>query len=176
MKKKQSNFHKFPIVLSVFVAITVLILYVLQLNPNGEKRIYNSQQMYSSSTFTSKNLKFSVTVSNDYLINEKYTSIMLKNNLGEIKINRIGTNFSNLNDYLQDLEVKNKLQIINKETFKVGGLDIIKGIINHTITKVADEKAYFIYSNNWSVYSFSTSSPALFDDLDQIVRSFRYTP
>jgi len=41
------------------------------------------------------------------------------------------------------------------------------------IKPISEEKVYYIYVDNW-IFTFSTSTPELYNDLDQTAQSFRY--
>lgn len=119
-------------------------------------------------TFQSKNLKFSIVVPANFQVEEKFTRVTITAPDGLIYITRSGTNFSNLDDYLYDLENKNHFNLKNRQKFSRDSLTIISGFKDK-------EKEYFIFVDNW-VYLLSTSSESLFDDLDQIAQSFKYIP
>lgn len=163
----------------IFLFLLILFFYLISILSNKPTSYqpkltttYNPQQPRE---YRSKNLKFAITVPSDFQIEERFTIVNLVNAEGEISIDRIGTNFDDLEGYLQNLVAKNKVLIINKNSYQIGSLNAISSIIRHPISKRPDEKVYFIYEDNW-VYSLSTSSPALFPDLDKIAQSFRYTP
>ncbi len=119
-------------------------------------------------TYQSKNLKFSVNFSGDFQIEERFNSVFLNSDNKMIIIERIGTNFSTIDEYLEDLGSKNKFMLKNKQKKQVNGAEAI-------MVYIGDEKNYFIYVSD-SVYSFSTSDKSLYDDLDQIAQSFKYIP
>ncbi|KKR11039.1 MAG: hypothetical protein UT39_C0012G0061 [Candidatus Woesebacteria bacterium GW2011_GWA1_39_21] len=85
-----------------------------------------------------------------------------------IYININGTNYSDLTDYLNDLEVKNKFTLTNKKDLIVASYPAITGMIEK-------DKFYYIYVRG-IVYSLSTKDVDLYSDLDLIAQSFRYTP
>lgn len=120
-------------------------------------------------TFHSSNvMKFSISVPASYNVIEKLGAVTISTPNGKIYIDRNGTNFDNLEDYLEDLNQKNKTILSQKLNLKIDDLIVISGIIDK-------RKIYFIYKN-YFVYTLSTDSEALFDDLDQIAQSFNYIP
>lgn len=125
-------------------------------------------------TYKSNLLKFQIKISGDWKISEKYTNIELINPSGEILITRIGTNFNNINQYMDDLVKKNKTNFVEKKYAKVNNNDSIYGIIKQK-SGDPEKKIYFIYTD-YRIYTFSTPDPELYDDLDAIVQTFRHIP
>ena len=83
-----------------------------------------------------------------------------------IVIIRNGTNFTNLDNYLADLDMQNLKDVRSKEPFIIDGYNFVS-------RDLGSAKQYYGYVEGW-IYNFSTSSPELYDDLDQIAQSFRY--
>ena len=125
--------------------------------------------------FGSKNLKFAVQLPVDFEVEEKFSGVIIESEGGEIILSRVATNFTELKDYLDDLEKNNKFIIDKRESRDINRMEAVKGIIKSNVNSKIDEKIYFIYSDNW-VYSLSTKITVLYSDLDQIAQSFRYTP
>lgn len=172
-KKNKKKISSTLIIFIVVISIIVAILYSrtskdnapfseLQSNTN-----INNQQ--DTKTFQSSSvMKFSIVSPKNYQIIEDLGSVTINIDGGKILIGRNGTNFTNLQDYIENSRNSLKTRILDKKELTIDGLEAILG-------KVGAEKYYFIYVDGW-VYSLSTSSPALFDDLDTIAQSFRYTP
>jgi len=128
-------------------------------------------QDQDNKTFSSSILKFSVDVPKNYQIEEKFTDVILTNNKADINISRTGTNFETVGEYIAELENKNSMVVTDKQSI---ASNIISGYINHS--NGVQKKTYFIYAGNWAIYTLSTASKELYSDLDQIARSFKYTP
>lgn len=126
-------------------------------------------------TYQSKNLQFNIGPSNDWKIDEGNAFVNLNNNYGKINLSRIATNFYNLSDYLKDFDSKRTVKIDLEESLMIDGYDSIKRTENFTGGSIIKQKVYYIFIDSW-VYSLSTSSESLYDELDQIAKSFRYTP
>lgn len=127
-------------------------------------------------TFQSKNLKFSIQIPTDFQTEEKFTRVTLSNtNRDEIFINRIATDFSNLEDHLNDLNKKNKVEVIEQKSIAINKYQALVRLIKYPGGPSQGERVYNIFVDNW-VYSISTTFESLYDDLDQIARSFRYIP
>ncbi len=159
---KAKNNKKF--IYLIFIAIVLVIGFVVFKIYSHTNYNNISDNQTQSNLYTSPSLKLSINVPVIYKISNGMNSIFFTNNIGEIRITRQGTNFNDLNGYLTNLGS----DIKNKEESVINGVNSTSGIID-------DQKYYFIYVNNW-VYSLSTSSPALYGDLDTIARSFKYTP
>lgn len=124
-------------------------------------------------TYQSKKIKFSISFYRNFKIEENFNEVILNSNNGNVLIGRNGTNFPTIAGYVDDLSQKNHLKISQRTSLRIDGKDAVSGIISHA--DGIQEKTYFIYADNW-VYTLSTSSEALYNDLDQIAESFKYTP
>lgn len=173
-KKRENKFLSFIAVIIIIVFVGAIFVVIKSEDLNHNQYISNNQPA-SSQIYKSKSLKLTINVPVGFQVEEKFTAVNLKIDKREIKIDRIGTNFNNIESYLNNLEEKNKIEIADRKKNKINLLDSIESMIRHPVSKSRDEKAYFIYADNW-VYSLSTSSEELFDDLDQIAQSFKYTP
>lgn len=178
MKKITKN--NFSVSLIVVILFSVVVVYfvlraVNMYQPASSNLSLPIGKQNSSQIFKSKNLKFTIDVPSKFRIEEKFTTVFLRNTLGEILVDRIGTNFSNIDDYLEDLSIKNKLLIEKKNKFLIDNYNSMNVVIKHPVSKDQDSKAYMIYVD-YFIYTFSTTYPDLFDDLDQIAKSFRYSP
>lgn len=164
-----------------FIAIAILFLvggYVLyrkisiQTNPTiklPQTVSSPSSNNQSFKTFKSSTaMKFAITLPEEYQIEEKFGSVTISSGKGFILITQNSTNFGNLDDYLKFS--KNNLQnnITNRKASVIDGKDTVSGFIG-------EEKIHYIYADN-NIYMISTKSESLYDDLDQIALSFRYTP
>lgn len=171
MKKKKENLNYLLITIVVFSLIAVVYIST---RSNGDQNVSYTAPSYAPSQptkeriYRSKTLKFSIVIPSIFQIEEKFTTILLKNNDKLIQINRSGTNFSTLDDHLDNLSKLNQLTFSDRQHASISNYDSVKGTIGGEIH-------YFIYVDNW-VYSLSTSSPPLFPDLDKIAQSFRYAP
>ena len=125
-------------------------------------------------TFQSKDMKFSVELPSEYQANEKMGSVNITTKAGEIYIDRNGTNFNNLNDYLTDLRTKNKPLVIDEKKTSINNNQAILEVIKIPGNEF-ETREYMIYNDNW-VYLLFTNTQSLYPALDQIAQSFRYTP
>ena len=163
-------------ILIILFVVAILILGIAfykskSINPVPTPQPTNTAEQ--TKTFQSKNLKFNIDLPSKFEIQEKFTSLLLKSDNGEIVVSRVATNFDNLDSYIKDLSQKNKIEIMDNESKIINGLSSIVGRIKNVSTQELKDKIYFIYSEGW-IYSLSTSSQSLYSDLDQIAKSFRY--
>lgn len=150
-------------VLVYFKSGLTLTNFLIGENQSSQTKIFQSSDV----------MKFSITVPVGYDVSEYLGSATVNaGDKGKILIGRSGTNFNNLNDYLDDLNIKNKVEIVDKRPLLINGSEASRQEMINDNEK--NRITYFIYINNW-VYSISTSSESLFGDLDQIAKSFRYT-
>ncbi|MEN9407099.1 MAG: hypothetical protein RLZZ455_315 [Candidatus Parcubacteria bacterium] len=164
--KVSNRKHLLHLSILILVGATFVILAAVSV-----KSIPVNQQAFKieSESFIFSQLNFSIDVPSDYVIEEKYSLVILKSNVGEIAISNNGTNFETIDQYLNDLGVKNHFSLTDKEDLVINSYPAAKLIIGKRVD-------YFIYATEWTVYTLSTDSEALYDDLDQIARSFRYIP
>ena len=120
-------------------------------------------------TFQSSTImKLSISVPADFEVIEKFNSVSVINNNEKILIAKNNTNLNNLDDYIKNSKNNLEDELKNKKDLNINGLQSTSGFINN-------EKVYLIYVSN-TVYHISTSSEDLYDDLDQIAKSFKYNP
>lgn len=173
MKKNKKQKNK------IYILIIILVIFIgvfIFLKKPASQPITNNSIVSTDTSrkFYSKTLKFEIDVPAGFQVEDKYSTILLANSSGNIRIGSIGTNYNNLEEYINDLGKKNKLEFKNKESLTINGLSAIKVIV-HPINNNLDETTYFIYSE-YSVYHLSTEKPALYNNLDIIAQSFKYTP
>jgi hypothetical protein len=159
-----------PILL--LAATLTLILSVLLLVANGAKRSKSLDSLVSTSYTkefrASGVLDFSIQIPSDYIVEEKTLSVELVAPDGRISISKSDAGFETVDAYVDSLMKKNKTTMIDREYIVINTFPAVSGLIN-------DYLIYFIYAGD-SIYSFQASSESLFNDLDQIAQSFRYTP
>ena len=156
-----------PVIIVVFIAAAGYFAANQDTIPLG-KSPSPSPTSQELKTFQSKFMKFSIELPNNFFAEEKLGSVIINSPEGKIFIDKNGTNFGNLDDYLSDLSIKNKIELKTQTKLTITGLDAIAGFIDQ-------EKNYYVYADN-SVFLLSTTSESLYPDLDQIAQSFRYIP
>jgi len=125
--------------------------------------------------FQSKLLKLNIAVPTAFNVKDEGIRLLISNPDGMIILSRNGTQFNLLDDYIKDFDIKHKTQVLNEKMLTINSHPSFSRIIKYPGSTPVGDKIYFIYVGD-AVYHISTSSPTLFDDLDQIAQSFRYTP
>lgn len=168
-------------VIIILVIIVILVAGIILSFKSKSPLTQSSPQPTATSTsvqtknFQSKSLKFSIDIPPNLEVEERITNVIFKQATMELKIARNGTNFEELDDFLKDLATKNKMTISNKESLNINGLTAVKGTVKFPGGPTTGELTYYI-KTDFAVYIISTANQPLFDDLDQIAQSFRYTP
>ena len=158
----------------LILAIFLLAVFIFSQFKSGNLFNTNSAQ-YSSQTrtFQSKNLQFSILIPKTAEIKEGQTYVDIKIDQMLVDVTRNGTNFSSLEEYTKDFDAKNSVDINKMEPSIINGYNVISRQETANNTK---HKIYYIFTTDGWVYTLSTSSESLYDDLDQIAQSFRYNP
>lgn len=161
MKAKNKN-SKLFIVLLLVILVGITIIFVFNYVIKGSSKIYHSND-----------LQFTIMVPFSFSVNDNSVQVDLVSSQGEISIVRNGTNYPDLKSYIVDFDSKRKLTSSNASYLSVNSDDALSRIVDYPDQKIK-QKVYMIYVDN-AVYIFSTDSPDLYDELDQIAKSFRYT-
>lgn len=169
MKLRKKELRKVLMIMTaLFVAVLILVIFnsrdILNLN-SGEGK----QNKYEF-----ESIQMSLIKPVGWEISEKSSYVDLIKNNEKINLSRSGTNFDNIMSYLRDFDSKRNLEIEMESTLRNNDYDVIQRIEKFNGGSVNKQKVYYIYVNNW-VYALSTSSEDLYDDLDQIAKSFKYT-
>ena len=170
--KKNTNIktnHGF-IILIAFILLFGIILYAAtNVNKTYTPQTNTLINTSDTKTYSSESMKFSVGVPTKFKVNEKFFRVTLASNEGNIYIEKNGTNFDNIDDYVNELDTKNNSVTLDKERLSINSFPTISGM-------VGNQKYYFIYADNWTIFTLFSNSSSLFPVLDQIASSFRYTP
>lgn len=166
-KKSTKKVHLSFIWTTVIIFIGVFLIFY-KISPGSSDYI-------ASLPYSSQLLRFQITIPADFQVNEQYTNLSLSRNNEEIIITRTASQFTHLEDYISSLESKNNIKINTLQKLEIDGLNSIKGSIMYTSPENLPEQVFFIFGNG-RVYTLSTSSQNLYDELDQIAHSFHYTP
>lgn len=166
-------------ILLAFFLIIVLAVFVYWFGLNGSNKsiLLNQTPTPTSSelkTFISTNLDFTLQLPQNFETEERFTLVEFKKASLTIGIDRNdASTYGSVKAFLTDFDEKNNVK-------EISFMDDL--VINSYPSVVRNEKRggkvnkmYYVYVDDW-VYVFSTDAEELYDDLDQIVRSFRYTP
>lgn len=122
-----------------------------------------------SKTYHSPTLKISFSYPSDFTLKEQFGTITLTNPQGQITIDRIGTDYETIDDYLQFISKRNHLIITDKQHVTINNHPAVVAIIHGDTTTT---KTYFVYPSPWTIISISTQSPTLYLALEKTSRSF----
>lgn len=168
--KHQTSSHKerFIIITCIFVIVFSVIGYIyIQNIPQSNKKQVSEKK--SQEIYKSEPMNFMVNIPDKFQIDQKSTTLILISKGKQIVISRSASGFENIDEYILDLAKKNSYKMINKKEFIINE--------NSAVNFYSEDiKYYYIYVEPDWVYSLQTSSPELYDDLDKIAQSFRYTP
>lgn len=175
-RKKPKRVPPKPVFI-VFVLLVILILVSLlgqsyfKRSKSGDFTSFVTPTLNEQAKIfrSSDVMDFEIKVPINYEVSEKMGSVtVLSENNEIILIGRNGTNFDNLEDYIELSRNNLKNRVTNQNRLTINGLNTVSGFIEK-------EKVYFIYTP-YFVYILSTKNPNLYSTLDQIAKSFRYTP
>jgi len=153
----------------VFVGMYVIIFKNTDLKNNSSA--LQPMKQNENHLFTSNFLEFRFSFPKSYSIVETVNTITLSKNDNLIVIEKIYGYSNSINEYLEILKEKNNLKINPSSIGQQYGFEVFN-IEYYREDPV--ELAYFKSLGNNSFVSISTSSPDLYDDLDQIAASFEY--
>ena len=162
MKKKSKTQRK------VIITLVVLVIIFLSL-------FYLRNSLYSfdldNETYKSDILNFMINLPANFKVSDTGITLVLKNSNGEVSIIRNGTQYDDLKSYLVAQDLDSNYVIQDVVNMKVDGLTVVARTESYGDKNI---KFYYVYAPN-SVYILSTSSEDLYDELDQIAKSFKYT-
>ncbi len=123
---------------------------------------------------SSKTMKFSIEVPSDYKVEEKLTRVFIISPSEEkIYVDRSGTNFNTIEDFLKDLDKHNQISIEEEQTLTINGYQAVRRISKFNSGEI--QNSYYIYVNNL-VYEVFTDKQSLSNVLNGVAQSFKYTP
>ncbi len=121
-------------------------------------------------SFQSKDLKFVINYDGNLTIEDKGITTNFISEKGAIKISRSGTDFTDIESHLSNFDKLRAVTSIKSQQLTINGFSSLKRREN---TPDGQREAYYIMVDAF-IYTFSTSSPDLYNDLDQIAKSFKY--
>lgn len=122
--------------------------------------------------FQSTDLKFSIQLTSNMTVKDLGISVNLYSPNGEIKVSRNGTQYPSLKSHLDYFDSLRGVYEIESKDIILDNYPALRRLENSPDGK---RLAYYVMVDS-AIYTLSTSSPALFGDLDKIAHSFRYTP
>lgn len=166
LKKSKQNSTLF-IVIALIVIVIGISGYIL--NQFSKRTITTTPTTVPQfKTYHSDVMDFTIDVPGEYEITEYLGGVNLFSSNGQIYIDQNATNFEKLDEFLKDSKGTSYDKLKEKKSFKINGLDSVSGFID-------ERKIYFVYTD-FNVYLLYTKDAVLYYDLDQIAKSFNYSP
>ena len=168
------NLSKHKLILLIFFIVIVLLYFKYYDSSTINDALNQTNQSIKVQNFHSLYWPFSFELPSDYKFKEELTYIDLYKGGKKINISRNGTNFDNVIDFVKDFDSKRTIVV---ESEKQQTTNNHRWIVRmeYLPNLQIKEKVYLIYLDH-NIYTFSSSSTELYNDLDQIVRSFKYLP
>ncbi|HCS78344.1 TPA: hypothetical protein DIV55_01225 [Patescibacteria group bacterium] len=164
--------HHYKILILVGLVGLWLILELLGygvFNRASQNKTVDPPPLSASKTksFTASSVMggFTIEIPEGFEVEEKFGTVIIRNQTKQIRISQNSTNFNNLNDYVTSLEELNKINFKEESSIQINNLPIKLGYIEN-------QKTYFILFQ-YTVYSLSTEDASQYSILDQIAHSFR---
>jgi len=143
--------------------------FIFQAKSSTTTPIPSPQSETMSSEYRSQFLKFSFFVPSGFKVRENGNIIVLSKEENTISINRAIGYSSSVEEYLTDLSDKNHTTIkYLEDTYGFNKIQISYG------DNIPNTISYIKNIDTDTFISISTSSPELYDELDQIAASFQY--
>ncbi|MBP9716866.1 MAG: hypothetical protein KBD51_02880 [Candidatus Levybacteria bacterium] len=168
LKKNQKKL----ILVSIIVAL-LLVGATAYFKPEILNGLLNQSQSQSTKAFESKYLKFTVDLPGNFKALDESSMIVISSEWGEIYIARNGTQFNNLREYLDEFDRNTSLNF-SEDLVMIDNYEAVLRKLTNSDIENGQENIYFIFVEN-SVFKISTTEEALFDELDLIAKSFKYT-
>lgn len=151
----------------LFVSMWIYVFNNSNILINKSNNSSNEELNFTS--YKSEKLGFKLDIPKGYKVKEIDNSLLIESQEGVITTNRLFGFSNSVEEYLNDLSTKNHLllnYLDNKHGFIVTKINYGIGI---------PEKYYYIKNIDTDTFvSISTSSPELYDELEQIAASFEY--
>lgn len=159
---------------AVILLLGIILLFVLLIFSfyKGEKQKSTNITELSTSDYISTNMNFLISYPVFFELNDNGTLVILTNDEGVIEIIRNGTDGESLTEYLNTFDSRRNIEISSQNTTTINNEDVI---VREEFfpNSNKEQKAFYISANN-AIYILSTTSPELYDELDQVAQSFRY--
>lgn len=173
MKKEKFHYSAMVVVLLGLIIFFGLLSYsFLYLDKDKYNIVKPSQE---SNIYVSELNGFSIDLTGlEYeKIEDNYNLAKIITKEGEIIITVNGTNFSTIHDYIDTFDSRRNIKVLSSEEVTINGKDNLIREVSFPDLEI-QEKTYNTLLNH-TVYTLSTDSPELYDELDQIANSFEYT-
>lgn len=145
------------LVMAFIVVSFAIIGGLMYFRASAEPKVYRSDV-----------LKFSITYPVNLVPSEAINRVDLKKGDDVVTIETQGTQFSSVDDYVEDF-------ISKRTNISAKNIAHVPPFVELTEIQGKVRRVYFVVEN-FKTYTFSTNDPALFSDLDNIAKSFRILP
>ncbi len=181
-KKRQDHNSNYKRYLLIGVLTIAFVLVVLSLLSKQESQQYSGTLTKKISpapnvkTYHSDFLKTNITIPEDFTVKEEFGQVTLERDNKNIMFHRIGTNkkYGNIVEFLEDdFNSDNIPKNVKKSNLVIDGQKAMEVITEYPTSPQFSNKAYYIHIDD-GFHHLYTTSPELYQDLDQIARSFRY--
>lgn len=126
-----------------------------------------------SNTYTSEVLDISFLVPEGFEIEEIQPVVYLRSDKGEVSITKNNLDMNDFGLFIEQYDERRNINVLSSIKLKINGYQSYKRVMQFSgIDRI--QKSYFIFPDQWVVYTLSTTSPELYDDLEEIVQSFKY--
>lgn len=175
MKKHKYHYNTMVVVLlgvALFFFLLAISPSILSMRVNETNKVSYVKNNQEVSSFQSNLHNFKVVYPSSLEVVDKGMNVKFINREGVIAVAVNGTNYNSLRDYLAEFDSRREIEILTSNAKTIGNKQAFERK-EFFPNLNSEEKSYYIYSD-YSVYIFSTTSPELYDELDQIAESFEY--
>ena len=162
-----------PLLILGLLAILGFVIYRIFVNSTHDTSNQTITETFEPSVqsfneFHSDSLNIFLNIPTNFEIQDKLIDVVLRSGEGKIVIGRSGTNYSSLQEYWVNQPQTNKDGISQEKWLTIDGYEAVSAQLHNT-------RLYKIFIDG-IIFTIETENPELYDDLEQIAQSFRYTP
>jgi len=170
-KKIKKMHHRVLLVSLIVLFITMYVVIFQNKYAKSDDQSLSPEIETNSEEYTSSFLGFTFLVPVKLQPNESGNTIQLHEQNNFISISRLFGYSNVIEEYLNDLAEKNKLEY-NIEKIEDNGFYVVK--MRSKLNDAKNETSYIKNIDTDTFVSISTTSPELYDELEQIAASFEY--
>lgn len=125
--------------------------------------------------YYSNDVDATVTIPSNWKAVEVITFVSFLTPEGKIELRRNPTNFNTLEEYIRENDSKRGIKGEQERQLTVAEYPAVQRMEEFKGVSASRQKIYYLFVNKW-IYTVYSNDQALFDDLDKIAYSFKYTP
>jgi hypothetical protein len=172
MKKKAKVNKNLRIYSLLGLMVSLFLIFNILFIKTSPNQLYQSfTNARHTKLYKSETLRISFYYPEDYTVEEVLGIVTLKNNFGKIIVDSNASNYQSIEEYIDYLEQVNNVKIIDRSKISRNNLSSIYGVIQHSGTRSPDSLTYFFNPAKWTVFTISTDSKELKNDLDNIAKT-----